>query len=235
MKSLKMLVALFGVLGFNSMLFVSGAHAQSSKFAATYDTDPVMIEVSVDGTSCAPIDPDGVPDSGDEYTYCTDTAGPVAEAELAKLHVAQWKEILGDMSAQINLDTFTQAKGRNGEGTSTAIAEGTVRGGMVVVPEGTFQAGSCAAWFAAYDADEANPFAAPGPVTFASRHQQLSVTVDLDVIGDIPGVCDAACIEENLGIEGSVTVALGLDTTAAHSFQFIADDLTSGNYDIVAC
>jgi len=32
-----------------------------------------------------------------------------------------------------------------------------------------------------------------------------------------------------------VTVALGLDTTAAHSFQFIADDLTSGYYDIVAC
>ncbi len=30
-------------------------------------------------------------------------------------------------------------------------------------------------------------------------------------------------------------VALELDTTAAHSFQFIADDLRSGRYDVVAC
>ena len=33
----------------------------------------------------------------------------------------------------------------------------------------------------------------------------------------------------------SRTVALGLDTTAAHHFNFIADDMTSGYYDVVAC
>ena len=230
-KNWKMYVAMFGVLALGG----NSALAQSSKFAATYDTDAVAIEVEVDGTSCAPIDPDGIADSGDEYTYCTDSAGPVAEAELAKLHVANWKEILGQLSAQINLVTFTQAKGRNGGGTSTAVAEGTVRAGMVVVPEGTFQADSCGAWFEAFDNEEANPFAAPGPVTFASRRQELSVTTNLNLIGSIPDVCDEDCIAENLGIEGDVTVALGLDTTAAHSFQFIAEDLKSGNYDVVAC
>ena len=141
------------------------------------------------------------------------------------------------MSAQINLVTFTKAKGKNGGGTSTAIAEGTARGGMLVLPEGTGSVDQCAAAFGLHDReiDPINVFAAPGPITFASRRQELSVTVDLDVVGAIPAVCDAQCIADNLGIEGSVTVALGLDTTAAHSFQFIADDLTSGWYDVVAC
>ena len=75
----------------------------------------------------------------------------------------------------------------------------------------------------------------PREITFASRRQDLSVEVDLDVVGSLPGICDETCIADNLGIEGSVTVALGLDTTAAHHFNFIAADLTAGWYDIVAC
>jgi len=234
MKSWKLFVALFGVLA----LGMTSAYAQSSKFAATYDTDVRMIDVSADGDSAVLLDPDNIPGNGDEYWYYATTAGPVAEADLANLHVAQWKEILGNLSAQVNLVTFTQAKGRNGAGTSTAIAEGTVRGGMVVVPEGTFAEDSCRAAFDAYDARAEgweNIFSAPGPVTFASRRQELSVTVDLDVVGDIDGVCDETCIQDSLGIEGSVTIALGLDTTAAHSFQFIEEDLPSGTYDVVAC
>lgn len=220
-----------------SFMFVNTAYAQSSKFAATYDTDVVMVEVSVNGDSpsCVLVDPNGTPDTGDEFTHCVNTATPVAEAEVASLHVATWKEILGVMSAQINLVTFTQAKGNNSGGTSTAIAEGTVRGGLLVLAEGTGNSGQCAAAFDAVDNEIANPFAAPGPVTFASRRQELAVTVDLDVVGSIPEVCDEACIEENLGIEGSVTVALGLDTTAAHTFQFVEADLKSGTYDVVAC
>ena len=103
-----------------------------------------------------------------------------------------------------------------------------MRVGLAVVPEGT--AGACAsAW-----ADE-SLFAHPGPVTFSSRMQELSVTTGLDVVGSIPEVCDADCIDANLGIDGDVTVALGLDTTAAHHFNFVADDLTSGTYDVIAC
>lgn len=210
-----------------SFLFVTAAYAQSSKFAATYDTDTrwVQVQAGVGSSLCAVYN---------GKIYCAKKSRPAAEAEVATLHVAQWKEIFGQMSAQVELLTFTQAKGKNGGGTTTAIADGTVRGGMVVVPQGAWVPGSCGAYFGIYDEGQVNPFAAPGPVTFASRAQELSVTVDLDVVGAIPE-CDAQCIEDNLGIEGSVTVALGLDTVAAHSFQFIADDLASGYYDVVAC
>lgn len=132
----------------------------------------------------------------------------------------------------MELLTFTQVKGKNGGGTTTAIAEGTVRAAMIVADEG--DSPDCGVAFGLYD-EGTNVFAAPGPVTLASRAQEFSISVDLDVVGSIPGFCETQCIEDNLGIEGSVTVALGLDTTAASSFQFIADDLTSGDYDVIAC
>lgn len=208
----KLTYALTGtVLG---ILMATTSYGASAKFAATYDTDPVLVDISVDGTS----DP-------------TSASMVGAEAELAKIHVANWKELLVGVSSQVNLVTFTQAKGKNEGGISTAIAEGTVRTGVLVVPEGT---ADCTAAWAAYNAGY-NAFTAPGPVTFASRHQELSVSVDLDVAGAIPEVCDETCIENNLSIDGSVTVALGLDTTAAHHFNFVAADLTQGTYDVVAC
>jgi hypothetical protein len=186
------------------------AYAASAKFAATYDTDEVLVAVEDIGLSNG-----AVMDS-------------TAEMDLATIHVANWKELLVGVSAQVNLVTFTEAKGKNGEGTSTAKAEGSVRVGLTVVPEGTV--GACAsAWV-----DE-TLFAHPGPVVFSSRMQELSVTTSLDVVGAIPDVCDAQCIADNLSIEGDVTVALGLDTTAAHHFNFVADDLTSGTYDVIAC
>ena len=60
--------------------------------------------------------------------------------------------------------------------------------------------------------------AAPGPVTFASRLQELKVDVtdtDTDFLTE-------------------VTVSLLLDTTAAHHFNFIGVDLDQGVYDVVA-
>lgn len=186
--------------------------AASAKFAATYDNDPVMVDVESYG------------DAG----MSGEKTGTVAEMDLATIHVANWKELLVGVSAQVNLVTFTEAKGKNGEGTSTAKAEGSVRVGLTVVPEGT--TGACAsAW------TNNTLFAHPGPVTFSSRMQELSVTTNLDVAGSIPGFCDAQCITDNLSIVGDVTVALGLDTTAAHHFNFVADDLTSGTYDVIAC
>jgi len=217
-------------------LIASGASAQSAKFAATYDTDVRLVSAYVNGgsPSCVLIDPDANVD-GDEYTHCANYAIPVAEAEIASLHVANWKELLMGMSAQVNLVTFTQAKGKNGGGTSTAIAEGTVRAGALVVPQGTGEVGMCSAAFHAYDNDYGNAFAAPGPVTFASRRQQLSVTVDLDVVGAIDGDTVDDDLAAMLDIDGSVTVALGLDTTAAHHFNFVQANLTSGWYDVIAC
>lgn len=187
-------------------LLATGAQAQSAKFAATYDTDVVMVEVSVDGT-----------DGADDDMAVT------AEMDLAKMHVPQSKEVLIGVSGVVNLVTFTKAKGKNTGNIATAIAEGIVELDVRYAPEGT--ANICVN----------GTSAAPGPITFASRRQELSVTVDLDLIGEIPGVCDQACITANLAIEGDVTVALGLDTTAAHHFNFVAIDLDSDWYDIVAC
>lgn len=192
-------------------LFAGNAYAQSSKFAATYDTDPVMVSAMIDGTAGAACDP----------ANCVPRM--VAEVDLASLHVANWKEVLVGVSGQVQLMTFTQAKGKNDGGVATAKAEGAVQVEVRVAPEGTS------------DPCTYGELAHPGRITFASRTQELSVDVSLDVVGEIPGVCDAACIADNLSIEGDVTVALGLDTTAAHHFNFVADDLTSGWYDVVAC
>ncbi|MDT8449299.1 MAG: hypothetical protein RQ847_03915 [Wenzhouxiangellaceae bacterium] len=183
------------------------AAAQSAKFTATYDTDAVMVAAAIDGSDGAAIN------------------GPnlAAEFDLASLHVAQWKEVLIGVSGQVQLMTFTQAKGKNDGGVATAIADGGVGLKVAVVPEG--MADPC----------RSEMYAAPGAITFASRAQTLSVDVALDVVGSIPEVCDARCIEDNLAIDGDVTVALGLDTTAAHHFNFVASDLTSGWYDVVAC
>lgn len=173
------------------------AMANSAKFAATYDTDVVFVEAIWDGTVDVPT-----------------ISGPVAEMELATIHVAQWKELLLGVSGQVNLTTFTKAKGSNAAGESTAMAEGTVRTGVVVVPEGGGLGACAAAW--------SNPelFAAPGPVTFASRMQKLSVEVNLT---------------SDYLIEGYVAVGLELDTTAAHHFNFVASDLSQGTYDVIAC
>jgi hypothetical protein len=119
--------------------------------------------------------------------------------------------------------TFTQAKGKNNGGAATSIAEGTVGLEVMVAPEGTND--PCTNGISAH----------PGAIVFASRRQELSVDVSLDVVGSIPEVCDATCIADNLDIEGDVTVALGLDTTAAHHFNFVADDLEENWYEVVAC
>jgi len=181
------------------LLFATFGFAQSSKFAATYDTDELWGSVTIAGTGSGSV--------------------TLGEAEVASLHVANWKEIYGEMSAQINLITLTESKAANKAGAATTIAEGMVRGGMLVVPEGS-GLGCTDAW-----ADE-TLFAAPGPITFAARHQELSVAVDLDVV---------SVVDPNAYIIGDVTVALDLETSGAHSFQFIAEDMTSGYYRIFAC
>ena len=201
MRTLGMVVAATAVL------LAGNAYGQSAKFAATYDRDPVMISATIDGTNGG----------------ATDGPHMVAEVDLAKIHVAQWNEVLVGVSGQVQLMTFTQAKGKNNGGTATSIAQGTVGLEVMVAPEGTDD--PCTNGISAH----------PGEIVFASRRQELSVTVSLDVVGSIPDVCDEQCIADNLDIEGDVTVALGLDTTAAHHFNFVADDLDEDWYVVVAC
>lgn len=182
-------------------LFASSAYAQSAKFAANYAADTVQLaefELNFDGNT-------GSSTSATEL--------------LGQIRAPKGKELLIGVSGVANIVTFTEAKGRNKEGTSTAIAEGVMELEVRYAPEGT------------ENICENGTLAAPGPLTFASRRQELSVTIDLDVI-DTTGGTSA----DDLGIEGSVTVALGLDTTAAHHFNFVAIDLAeSAVYDVVAC
>jgi len=179
--------------------FVTAASAQSAKFAAFYEADTVTLaefEIGIDGET-------------------------FAEELLTTIRAPKHKEFLIGVSGVANIVTFTEARGRNKAGMSTAVAEGIMNLEVRYAPTGT--AGIC----------DSGLIAAPGALTFASRRQELAVTVDLDVIDTDLEDGDLAA---TLDIIGSVTVALGLDTTAAHHFNFVAIDLpTSGEYDVVAC
>lgn len=177
----------------------SGAHAQSAKFAASWSDDTKVVHAYVDdGTASACYaDGTGTGTSGDPCV--------LAEALLTTLDVAQQKDLLIGVSGQIGLHTFTQAKGKGG--SSTQLGSATASGSVTVTLE-LREAGT----------NNLVQTAAPGPVIFAARLQELKVAVaDSDT--------------ENLT---EVTVSLLLDTTAAHHFNFIGVDLDQGVYDVVA-
>ena len=187
--------------------------AQSAKFTAAWENDKVALaEVNT------------------HYTPTGDTIVGATEI-MSTIHVANKKELLIGVSGVANLVTFTEAKGKNAAGTTTAEAFGTLDLEVRVVPEGVdAQCGGAT--------PEGGMIAAPGALTFASRRQTLSVTVDLDIVdveAECGGIDQHECIADTLEIVGDVTVALGLDTVAAHHFNFVAPDLPQGTYDIVSC
>ena len=189
------------------------AMAQSAKFTAAWETDKVALA---------------------EFTINYDASGETivtAEETMTTIHIANKKELLIGVSGVANLVTITEAKGRNGGFESVAEAEGALNLEVRVVPEGT--SANCGG-----DIPVGGMAAAPGGLTFASRKQTLKVTVDLDIV-DVVGTCGGFeqpdCVADTLEIVGDVTVALGLDTTAAHHFNFVAPDLRQGTYDIAAC
>lgn len=189
-------------------LAVTGAQAgPSAKFSANWasnEVELIALQQINTGEKCVAPDPQNPADQ--------DCFG--AEELLATIKVPNKKELLIGVSGVANLVTFTAAKGKNGAGTSTSIAQGVLGLAVKYGPSGS--GNIC----------ETGDLAAPGRITFASRRQELSVTTDLTITGDITGL---------LGIDGSVTVALGIDTTAAHHFNFVGVDLDTGEYDVVAC
>lgn len=196
-----------------SAVFSVGAMAQSAKFTAAWEDNKVaLVQFNINYTP-----------SGDTFV--------TAEETMATIHVANKKELLIGVSGVANLVTITEAKGRNGGFSSTAEAEGALNLEVRIVPEGV--SANCGG-----DAPDGGMIAAPGGLTFASRKQTLTVTVDLDIV-DVVGTCDGLelpdCVADTLEIVGDVTVALGLDTTAAHHFNFVAPDLAQGTYDVAAC
>lgn len=87
------------------------AFAQSAKFAASWDTDPIVVFAE---------------------SACVDSAcdGPMvdhlAELEMATIHVATHKSVLIGVSAQTGIHLITVAKGKSAGGESSALAEGSV-------------------------------------------------------------------------------------------------------------
>lgn len=177
----------------------SGAHAQSAKFAAAWDNDVVNAKAGITSVSKEA----GECTYGD-FDVATGTCSAMASTVLmATIDVPQQKDLLIGVSAQIGLVTLTQAKGKN---TDPSLGSALASAGVDVTLE-LREAGT----------NNVVQIAAPGPVTFASRLQELKVDVnDLD------------------GSLTEVTVSLMLDTTAAHHFNFIGVDLNQGNYDVVA-
>ena len=184
-----------------SLLIASGALAQSAKFAASWDDTEKIVNAyvdSVDGGTPSACLGDGQGD-GTEQNPCV-----LAEALLTNIHVPQHKDLLIGVSGQIGLHTFTQAKGKS---TDTELGKASASGSVKVRVELRDPVSG-----------EVLQIAAPGPVVFAARLQELSVdVVDTDI--------------ENLT---EVTVGLMLQTTAAHHFNFIGVDLAQGDYDVVA-
>lgn len=112
MKRLTFALLAAAALGFAA----SPAEAQSAKFAASYDTDAVIVDTGL-------------------ITIGNKTVTG-AEVDLATIHVASQKDLLIGVSAQIGIYTLTEARSREGN-TSTAIAEGNVAATVVYAPTGT--------------------------------------------------------------------------------------------------
>jgi len=100
-------------------LFAGPVMAQSAKFAASWDDDPVVVEAYATDEA-AMICNDGTLTNG----YCIE-----AELEMAQLHVGSKKSILVGVSSEIGIHLITRAKGKGGVSgaeSATAKAEGAV-------------------------------------------------------------------------------------------------------------
>lgn len=192
-----------------SAMFSVGAMAQSAKFAATY-TDEPSLSVSAFAT-CS---------STDGATVSCQEDASKSGHTLALIKVPQDKELLVGVSAEVGLMTFTSVKGKNGgSGTSVADAEAAVY--IHACPVG---GGDCI-------------MAAPGGIKLSKRVQSLSaklggVIKDCTFTAELEGATTVDISEEcNVNDE---EIALMLDTTAAHHFNFVLPNMPQGDYEIKA-
>lgn len=166
--------------------------------------------------------------------------GPAA-VEVASIASPGAKDLIIFLSAEVELLTQTKATGYNGKGKDTSVAEASVTVLAKYMLESVFMGlargafcttQACAACIAD---EEDNVFVAfPGNVTLSSRVQTLSVQTELDIKTKELESTDYI-------IDGYVSVDLELETTAAHSFNFIAplNETTTGSNSnpivVVAC
>ena len=181
--------------------FVSGnAQAQSAKFAANWSNEVVRVGVNTDitGSTCYGEDEEDpsmiVGGVGTELNPCN-----YAKVLLATIDMAQQKDLLIGMSAQVGLVTLTEAKKVT---DSSSLGEALASAKMTVTLR-----------LRDKDTGLVVQTAAPGPVIFAARLQEIKVGADF---------------------EDMVYVSLLLKTTAAHHFNFLGIDLDQGVYDVEA-
>jgi hypothetical protein len=204
---------LFTLIIISTALFAGSAMAQSSKFAADWDDELVSVKAEI-------VDPATVATcSGSGATGGTGTSGDpcvIATSTLTTLDVAQQKDLLIGVSAEVGLVTFTQAKGKHSSTGTATEGSATAGAGVKVTLE-----------LRDSDTNALVQTAAPGQVTFASRIQEIKVDVtECEVpIAPLVATFDADC---------EVLVSLLLDTVGAHHFNFIGVDLDQGFYDVVA-
>jgi hypothetical protein len=110
-----------------SAVFVTPAMAQSAKFSASWDTDPVTVKAEAWSV-------DDVVNYECDGTADADGICMTAEVDMAKLHVGSQKSILVGASADVGIFLVTTAKGgRKDSGSvetnlsSSATAEGEVK------------------------------------------------------------------------------------------------------------
>lgn len=188
----------------------------SAKFAATY-TDEASLSVDAFATCST---------TGGLKASCHDDATDRGHT-LAIIKVPQDKELLVGVSAEIGLSTFGAIKGKNG-GSGTAVADAEAAVTIHACPLGTDGAisGDC-------------EMAAPGPIKLSKRVQELSAK-----LGGVIEECTFTAVDPSIGdttinIANDCTVndeeiALLLDTTAAHHFNFVLPNMDQGEYELTA-
>ena len=203
----------------------------SAKFAATWDKTAVV------AADCLDVDPTGSiwGNSTIDLDFCatvTDSSGN-AGAELVlnqvvplgKIKIPNDKEILITLSAQINLFTLNTATSKKPSdsyygniGATSAMAAVAVK--VYAVPKGNGDTILCE----------------PGEVTMSSRYvelrNQIGGNVTYDDCVDMDGELD--CKTKVADVELESSIGISMDTTAAHSFQWVCPDMPSDVYNIKA-
>lgn len=215
---MKMKKLTYAIAGISLTSFVAGSAmaGPSAKFAAVYSNSPSLTSAVI------------ITDATVDTVVDMRTTGHT----LATIKVPQQKELLVGLSAEIGLMTDTSIKGKNG-GSARAIAGAEAYVTIFAVPTGDYD-----------PAVTPSIKAVPGTVILSKRVQELDATLggviqsctdgdinfdgvaDTDPDGTIDVAAECIVTDEEIG--------LMQDTTAAHHFNFVLPDMTSGEYDIVA-
>jgi len=208
-----------------------GAFAQSAKFAASHNPAPIIADSELSGywsggfvssyATCLAEYGDG----GGEAACNAMVKSPAATANMATIHVAQSKELLVGVSAEVALFTETTVRGKKGS-VSTAIASAEGKVGLMACDQST---GDCVQ-------------STPAMVTLSSRRQELEATLGgvlenctvtlIDNTDD--GIPDTGEFDAGDCEFSQEEIRLALATLAAHHYNFMFMNLDQGMYEVKA-